>query len=67
VVNAEPGNVGMSASSKRITLLASVGGVPEYYDFFVYGVFATDIARAVFPEASPFVSLISSGGAFAIA
>jgi len=56
----------MSASSKRTTLLASFGGALEYYDFIVYGVFAAEIARTIFPSASPLVSLMSSFGAFAV-
>ena len=57
---------GMSASSKRTTLLASFGGALEYYDFIVYGVFAAEIARTIFPASSPLVSLLSAFGAFAI-
>jgi MHS family proline/betaine transporter-like MFS transporter len=50
----------------RTTLLASFGGALEYYDFIVYGVFAAEIARAVFPASSPLISLMSSFGAFAV-
>ena len=56
----------MSASSRRTTLLASFGGALEYYDFIVYGVFAAEIARTIFPSSSPLVSLMSSFGAFAV-
>ena len=56
----------LSASSKRTTLLASFGGALEYYDFIVYGIFAAEIARAVFPSSSPLVSLMASFGAFAV-
>jgi MHS family proline/betaine transporter-like MFS transporter len=65
-VAAIPDLPGMSASSKRTTLLASFGGALEYYDFIVYGVFAAEIARAIFPSSSPLVSLMSSFGAFAV-
>ena len=61
-----PDTSGMSASSKRTTLLASFGGALEYYDFIVYGVFAAEIARTIFPASSPLVSLMSSFGAFAV-
>lgn len=61
-----PDTSGMSASSKRTTLLASFGGALEYYDFIVYGVFAAEIARNIFPASSPLVSLMSSFGAFAV-
>ena len=33
----------------RIVLLASLGGTLEFYDFVIFGVFARDIAQAVFP------------------
>lgn len=49
----------------RIVLLASLGGTLEFYDFVIFGVFARDIAAAVFPNASPIVSLMASFGAFA--
>ena len=55
-----------SASSKRTTLLASLGGALEYYDFIVYGIFAAEIARTIFPASSSLVSLMSSFGAFAV-
>ena len=60
-----PGPQRLSASSKRTILLASFGGALEYYDFIVYGIFAAEIARAIFPASSPLVSLMASFGAFA--
>jgi len=49
----------------RIVLLASLGGTLEFYDFVIFGVFAKDIADAIFPNSSPMVSLMASFGAFA--
>jgi len=49
----------------RIVLLASLGGTLEFYDFVIFGVFAKDIADAIFPSSSPTVSLMASFGAFA--
>ena len=49
----------------RIVLLASLGGTLEFYDFVIFGVFAKDIADAIFPSASPTASLMASFGAFA--
>lgn len=46
-------------------LLASLGGTLEFYDFVIFGVFARDIGAAVFPNASPLVSLLASFAAFA--
>ncbi|MEO7135631.1 MAG: MFS transporter [Vicinamibacterales bacterium] len=50
----------------RIVLLASLGGTLEFYDFVIFGVFARDIAQAVFPAADPIVSLILSFATFAV-
>ena len=55
----------IGAASWRIVLLASLGGTLEFYDFVVFGIFARDIAVAVFPNASPIVSLMASFAAFA--
>ena len=63
----------MTANSDRITaagwkivLLASLGGTLEFYDFVIFGVFARDIADAVFPATDPLVSLILSYATFAV-
>lgn len=49
----------------RPVLLASLGGTLEFFDFVVFGIFAKDIADAVFPAASPLASLMASFAAFA--
>jgi MFS family permease len=49
----------------RIVLLASLGGTLEFYDFVIFGIFARDIADAIFPGSSPLVSLMASFAAFA--
>ena len=49
----------------RIVLLASLGGTLEFYDFVIFGVFARDIAQAVFPSTDPIVALMASFAAFA--
>lgn len=49
----------------RIVLLASLGGTLEFYDFVIFGIFARDIAGALFPASSPIASLMSSFAAFA--
>jgi MHS family proline/betaine transporter-like MFS transporter len=55
----------LSAAEWRIVLLASLGGTLEFYDFVIFGVFAKDIADAIFPDPTPLVSLTVSFGAFA--
>src|SRR5262244_1261485 len=56
----------ISAAGWRIVLLASLGGTLEFYDFVIFGVFAKDIADAIFPSTTPLVSLMQSFGAFAV-
>ena len=55
----------ITAAGWRIVLLASLGGTLEFYDFVIFGVFARDIAAAMFPNTSPIVSLMASFAAFA--
>ena len=40
----------IDAAGWRIVLLASLGGTLEFYDFVIFGVFAQDIADAIFPS-----------------
>jgi MFS transporter, MHS family, proline/betaine transporter len=56
---------GLSPAGWRIVLLASLGGTLEFYDFVIFGIFARDIADAIFPNGSPLVSLMASFAAFA--
>lgn len=55
----------IGAAGWRIVVLASLGGTLEFYDFVIFGVFARDIAQAVFPAGDPIVSLMASFAAFA--
>ena len=56
---------GINPAGWRIVLLASLGGTLEFYDFVIFGIFARDIAAAMFPSTSPLVSLMASFTAFA--
>jgi MFS transporter, MHS family, proline/betaine transporter len=55
----------ITAAGWKIVLLASLGGTLEFYDFVIFGVFARDIAQAVFPSTDPIVALMASFAAFA--
>jgi hypothetical protein len=55
----------ISAGGWRIVLLASLGGTLEFYDFVIFGIFAKDIADAIFPNPTPLISLMVSFAAFA--
>ena len=52
-------------SSRRIILAGLIGNVMEWYDFAVYGFFASVIGQQFFPSENPGVSLIAAFGAFA--
>jgi MHS family proline/betaine transporter-like MFS transporter len=56
----------ITAAGWKIVLLASLGGTLEFYDFVIFGIFARDIAQAVFPATDPLVSLILSFATFAV-
>ena len=55
----------IGAAGWRIVLLASLGGALEFYDFVIFGIFAKDIADAIFPNPTPLISLMVSFAAFA--
>src|SRR5690349_11687848 len=55
----------ISAAGWRIVILASLGGTLEFYDFVIFGIFAKDIADAIFPNPTPLISLMVSFAAFA--
>ena len=52
-------------STGRIILIGLIGNVMEWYDFAVYGFFASVIGKLFFPMQDPAASLIASFGAFA--
>ena len=54
-----------AASTTRVLLAGLIGNVMEWYDFAVYGYFATVIGREFFPSSDPASSLIGAFGAFA--
>ncbi|MBI2189795.1 MAG: MFS transporter [Acidobacteria bacterium] len=56
----------MTRGAWRMVLLASLGGTLEYYDFVLFGIFAREIGRAVFPSGDPLVSLMLAFTTFAV-
>lgn len=56
----------ITAAGWKIVLLASLGGTLEFYDFVIFGVFARDIAAAVFPAHDPIVSLLLAFATFTV-
>lgn len=56
----------MTRGAWRMVLLASLGGTLEYYDFVLFGIFAREIGRAMFPSGDPLVSLMLAFTTFAV-
>ena len=56
----------MTRGGWRMVLLASLGGTLEYYDFVLFGIFAREIGRAMFPTGDPVVSLMLAFTTFAV-
>ena len=52
--------------NKKIVAAGAIGNVLEWYDFAVYGYFATSIGRVFFPKEDPIAQLLFAFGIFAI-
>jgi MFS transporter, MHS family, proline/betaine transporter len=55
-----------SAHIRRVTAAGMIGNVLEWYDFAIYGYFATQIGRNFFPHEDAVAQLLSAFGVFAI-
>src|SRR5215471_1371606 len=54
------------AHTRRVTAAGMIGNVLEWYDFAIYGYFATQIGRNFFPHEDAVAQLLSAFGVFAI-
>jgi len=52
--------------NKKMIAAGAIGNVLEWYDFAVYGYFATSIGRVFFPKEDPIAQLLFAFGVFAI-
>lgn len=52
--------------NKKMVAAGAIGNVLEWYDFAVYGYFATSIGRVFFPKEDPIAQLLFAFGIFAI-
>jgi MFS family permease len=57
---------GEAPSALRIALAGLIGNVIEWFDFAVYGYFATDVGRQFFPKSSVSAQQLLAFGVFAI-
>src|SRR5262245_39484484 len=55
-----------SAQARRVIAAGTIGNVLEWYDFAIYGYFATQIGRQFFPNEDPVAQLLSAFGVFAL-
>jgi MFS transporter, MHS family, proline/betaine transporter len=55
-----------SRQAFRVVAAGTIGNVLEWYDFAIYGYFATQIGRQFFPHEDPVAQLLSAFGVFAI-
>src|SRR3979411_50746 len=55
-----------SAQTRKVVAARTIGNVLEWYDFAIYGSFATAIGRQFFPHEDPVAQLLSAFGVFAL-
>jgi MFS transporter, MHS family, proline/betaine transporter len=55
-----------SAQTRRVVAAGMIGNVLEWYDFAIYGYFATAIGKHFFPHEDPVAQLLSAFGVFAV-
>jgi MHS family proline/betaine transporter-like MFS transporter len=59
-----PASAVASAKRRRVVVAVTIGNVPEWYDFLVYGLLAMTIAKLFFPAGSELTSLLLSLATF---
>ena len=63
-MTAVPAEQERGRDAARVVALSSLGGALEFYDFSVYGVFASYIGQAFFPADDPVASLLATFAVF---
>jgi MHS family proline/betaine transporter-like MFS transporter len=64
--NAAPGATVAAPRLTSVIVAATIGNMLEWFDFLVYGFFATTLAEVFFPTGNPTVSLLITFGAFGL-
>lgn len=54
----------LTKEQKQIVLLSSMGGMLEFYDFTIYGLFAVYFAHQFFPSSNQLISIIATYSVF---
>jgi MFS transporter, MHS family, proline/betaine transporter len=65
-VEAAQGRTTAAPRLSGVIVAATIGNVLEWFDFLVYGFFASMLAEAFFPAANPAVSLLITFGTFGL-
>lgn len=55
-----------NSTSHKAIAVGAIGNILEWYDFAIYGFFATSIGRAFFPKEDPIAQVLLAFGIFAI-
>lgn len=56
----------LNKEEQKVTMLASLGGMLEFYDFTIYGLFAVYFAHQFFPTHNETIALIASYSVFVV-
>ncbi len=56
----------VSGNTRRVIAAGAIGNILEWYDFAIYGYFATSIGRTFFPREDPVAQVLSAFGIFAV-
>ncbi len=56
----------LDSEQRKVVLLSSMGGLLEFYDFTIYGLFAGYFAHQFFPAHDEFISIIASYSVFVV-
>src|SRR6266545_4243268 len=65
-IGPDPGAAAPRQSALRTALAGLIGNVLEWFDFAVYGYFASDIGRQFFPQSSPAAQQLLAFAIFAL-
>ena len=55
-----------SSANRKLIAAGTIGNILEWYDFAIYGYFATQIGRQFFPKEDPVAQMLATFGIFAV-
>lgn len=55
-----PNSGSLNNEEKKIVRLAALGGMLEFYDFIIYGIFSVYFAQQFFPSGNPLLAVVKS-------